>query len=258
MSEGATVELQAYTDGEEVWEAWEAPDEDPPTIDGQAPGEGVVVGIDLATVPWDFSVLAAPPPPGSAWWQWVGHPELMLDCVQNLREALDNGDTVDPNDCQAALELIHTLLGRQTTYAEAVRAARREKEGGAGRIARRPTPNPTDAKVRVMSFGYDERAMDDLRHDASRLVREATVRLFGHEQGCGDGGCVFGHPGGQHTNGGCRCIPHDQNEARALSRVAHEVALTFVRQRDAFRAKVQSAKDFGDELEHDDVLGWIG
>ena len=24
--------------------------------------------------------------------------------------------------------------------------------------------------------------------------------------GCSDGGCVFGHPGGMHTNGGCHCI----------------------------------------------------
>ncbi len=24
--------------------------------------------------------------------------------------------------------------------------------------------------------------------------------------GCSDGGCVFGHPGGMHTNGGCKCL----------------------------------------------------
>ncbi len=24
--------------------------------------------------------------------------------------------------------------------------------------------------------------------------------------GCSDGGCVFGHPGGMHTNGGCICL----------------------------------------------------
>lgn len=23
--------------------------------------------------------------------------------------------------------------------------------------------------------------------------------------GCTDGGCLFGHPGGMHTNGGCEC-----------------------------------------------------
>ena len=25
--------------------------------------------------------------------------------------------------------------------------------------------------------------------------------------GCSDGGCIFGHPGGMHTNGGCHCVP---------------------------------------------------
>ncbi len=25
--------------------------------------------------------------------------------------------------------------------------------------------------------------------------------------GCSDGNCVFGHPGGMHTNGGCKCMP---------------------------------------------------
>lgn len=24
--------------------------------------------------------------------------------------------------------------------------------------------------------------------------------------GCTDGGCVFGHPGGMYTNGGCKCL----------------------------------------------------
>ena len=23
---------------------------------------------------------------------------------------------------------------------------------------------------------------------------------------CSDGGCIFGHPGGMHTNGGCHCL----------------------------------------------------
>lgn len=25
--------------------------------------------------------------------------------------------------------------------------------------------------------------------------------------GCSDGNCIFGHPGGMHTNGGCHCLP---------------------------------------------------
>ncbi len=35
---------------------------------------------------------------------------------------------------------------------------------------------------------------------------------------CGDGGCVIGNPGGQHTNAGCRCLidllPNDRVKIR--------------------------------------------
>jgi hypothetical protein len=67
------------------------------------------------------------------------------------------------------------------------------------------------------------------RHaEAKRRVREVAVRLFGPEVGCGDGGCIFGHLGGMHTNGGCRCIPTHVHEvgsvARMLSMIAHELA----------------------------------
>jgi hypothetical protein len=31
------------------------------------------------------------------------------------------------------------------------------------------------------------------------------MRVEGVE-GCSDGGCVWGHPGGMHTNGGCKCL----------------------------------------------------
>ncbi len=41
---------------------------------------------------------------------------------------------------------------------------------------------------------------------ARKLVRQVAMRLFGDEVGCSDGGCVFGHPGGMQTNGGCQCI----------------------------------------------------
>ena len=27
---------------------------------------------------------------------------------------------------------------------------------------------------------------------------------------CSDGGCIFGHPGGMATNGGCKCVPRPQ------------------------------------------------
>jgi hypothetical protein len=42
-----------------------------------------------------------------------------------------------------------------------------------------------------------------------QLVRRAAVEMFGESIGCSDSGCVFGHPGGMHTNGGCRCARTD-------------------------------------------------
>jgi hypothetical protein len=38
-------------------------------------------------------------------------------------------------------------------------------------------------------------------------MRPQQERLdeISREFGCSDGGCVFGHPGGMHTNGGCHC-----------------------------------------------------
>lgn len=41
---------------------------------------------------------------------------------------------------------------------------------------------------------------------ARKKVREVAVELFGPEIGCYDGGCVYGHPGGMQTNGGCECL----------------------------------------------------
>lgn len=38
--------------------------------------------------------------------------------------------------------------------------------------------------------------------------------------GCTDGGCIFGHPGGMHTNGGCACLKavYPQSERHRLLR----------------------------------------
>lgn len=64
--------------------------------------------------------------------------------------------------------------------------------------------------------------------DASKRVRATAVRLFGGAVGCSDGGCVFGHAGGMHTNAGCRCMVGTVYQVRsriaALSRIAHELA----------------------------------
>lgn len=35
--------------------------------------------------------------------------------------------------------------------------------------------------------------------------RKLAIEMFGSEIGCSDRVCIFGHPGGMHTNGGCKC-----------------------------------------------------
>jgi len=54
--------------------------------------------------------------------------------------------------------------------------------------------------------------------------------------GCTDGNCIFGHPGGMHTNGGCRCL----SEVRPASeRIRITRGISQIKQeRDALRAEV--------------------
>lgn len=40
---------------------------------------------------------------------------------------------------------------------------------------------------------------------ARQLIRRVVTRLH-PGAGCSDGSCVFGSPGGMHTNGGCECL----------------------------------------------------
>lgn len=63
---------------------------------------------------------------------------------------------------------------------------------------------------------------------ARQIVRRVTERLH-PGLGCGDGGCIFGHPGGMHTNGGCQCLkerdPHIlRRNLLAMSDVARALA----------------------------------
>lgn len=55
-------------------------------------------------------------------------------------------------------------------------------------------------------------------------------------KGCTDGGCVFGHPGGMHTNGGCSCL-------RNLQPVGER--LRIMRNIRALRAEIQRLRDNG-------------
>ena len=62
---------------------------------------------------------------------------------------------------------------------------------------------------------------------AKQIVRLVANRVHG-DVGCSDGGCIFGHPGGMHTNGGCRCLEETDPVLlrRSLRRLA-AVANTF-------------------------------
>lgn len=44
---------------------------------------------------------------------------------------------------------------------------------------------------------------------SQRDIDAAATVLWGGSLSCGDGNCVFGHPGGMHTNGGCKCHRRD-------------------------------------------------
>lgn len=62
--------------------------------------------------------------------------------------------------------------------------------------------------------------------DASKRVYAIAVELFGDDIGCSDGGCVFGHPGGMHTNGGCQHLKtRDPSELRRTVQMLSRVAL---------------------------------
>lgn len=63
---------------------------------------------------------------------------------------------------------------------------------------------------------------------ATQIVRDVTRRMF-PDLGCSDGGCVFGHPGGMHTNGGCECLKERnpvqmRRQLMAMAQVARALA----------------------------------
>jgi hypothetical protein len=72
--------------------------------------------------------------------------------------------------------------------------------------------------------------------DAKKLVFKIAHELF-PGTGCHDASCVFGHPGGMATNGGCACIKGEKVELRRnlqkLSQVARELASRMLQDRDS-------------------------
>lgn len=85
-----------------------------------------------------------------------------------------------------------------------------------------PKRNTTEADHAAMAA---ERKLD---RDARILVNEVARAAF-PGAGCTDGGCVYGHRGGMHTNGGCGCIKETdpialRRHIRRLSGVAFALA----------------------------------
>jgi hypothetical protein len=53
-------------------------------------------------------------------------------------------------------------------------------------------------------------------------------------EGCGDSSCMFGSPPGQHTNGGCRCLPRyggppTTDDWHKVKQLVHRMALAMRR-----------------------------
>ena len=70
--------------------------------------------------------------------------------------------------------------------------------------------------------------------DARKRVHAIAVELFGDDVGCSDRGCVFGHPGGMHTNGGCQHLKtRDSSELRRTVQMLSRIAIHFAEQTDA-------------------------
>lgn len=56
------------------------------------------------------------------------------------------------------------------------------------------------------------------------------AKAIGLDVGCIDSSCIWGSPGGMATNGGCRCVDHEDDrqvlrrQVRAMARVAMALA----------------------------------
>lgn len=61
-------------------------------------------------------------------------------------------------------------------------------------------------------------------------------------KGCTDGGCIFGHPGGMHTNGGCGCV-------KELSRIG-ERGRQMIRNIRELRKEIRKLQERTDDMRH--------
>lgn len=66
---------------------------------------------------------------------------------------------------------------------------------------------PTNPIQRLFAL---QRLSGEIRRKYSqRDINAAVEALWGASLSCADGGCIFGHPGGMHTNGGCQHTKRD-------------------------------------------------
>jgi len=73
-------------------------------------------------------------------------------------------------------------------------------------------------------------------------------------QGCCDHNCIFGHPGGMGTNGGCRCLDLHRNPDRRIRAMKNILALRA--QLDEARAELAKART-GQILTDKDLLSAV-
>jgi len=59
--------------------------------------------------------------------------------------------------------------------------------------------------------------------------------------GCTDHGCIWGHPGGMGTNGGCRCLVDDDRKTLRVSARAVGLLATRVAELEAENGKLREA-----------------
>ena len=65
--------------------------------------------------------------------------------------------------------------------------------------------------MKYPSYAEPQRIHIRLRSKASQKeLAEWSETVFRALLPCSDGGCVFGHPGGMHTNGGCQHLKGDR------------------------------------------------
>ena len=94
------------------------------------------------------------------------------------------------------------------------RSTRMEEHSARMRATAAPEPNSLTPR--------DPAPVERDAKSVKQRVHAAAVELFGEDIGCSDHGCVFGHPGGMGTNGGCQHLK--EREYAPLRRMVQQLA----------------------------------